>query len=362
MSGNKKVVTSEPREDFLDADTEIRGQDYVCLSFISPESVLKRKDLYFFQKFMRFYEAKVRFDNLESFLGKTVNEHNVRVDELTASLSKIVEDGTLDSKDKVAELSELISKTRIPLQDVFDSFRDYIAENREKIASMENIQDSYDDFMSKKGEELENDFHQENDFRTTVRGLKVRGVYSTHKEACARAKKLQQNDPLHNVYVGQVGYWLPWDPEPSRVQEQEYAEKELNELMKRYKENQEKRKELFEAEKDRKVSEARRQAATASSSSSDVTAGAAAAAASGAGGEDNSRVITESPLQSKEQVRDIREARELMEQMDAERLNIDPAKAREAIADFDREKAAEREMFPAPPKVTGVDDEDKPSA
>jgi len=361
MSGNKKVVKSEPREDFLDADAEIRGQEFVCLSFISPESVLKRKDLYFFQKFMRFYEAKVRFDNLESFLGKTVNDHNARVDELTASLSKIVEDGSLDSKDKVAELSELVSKARIPLQDVFDSFRDYVAENREKIASMENIQDSYDDFMSKKGEELENEFHQENDFRTTVRGLKVRGVYSTHKEACARAKKLQQNDPLHNVYVGQVGYWLPWDPEPSRVQEQEYAEKELNELMKRYKENQEKRKELFEAEKDRKVSEARRQAAAASSSSSDVTEGAAAAA-SGAGDEENSRVITESPLQSKEQVRDIREARELMEQMDAERLNIDPAKAREAIAEFDREKAAEREMFPAPPKVVEVDDEDKPSA
>lgn len=346
MSGNKKFEKSEPKEDFLDTDPEIRGQDYVCLSFISPESVLKRKELHFFQKFMRFYEAKVRFDNLEAFLGKTVNDHNVRVDELSASISKVVEDESLDKKDKVTELTELVSKARIPLQDVFDSFRDYIAENREKIASMENIQESYEDFMSKKGEELENDFHQENDFRTTVRGLKVRGVYSTHKEACARAKKLQQNDPVHNVYVGQVGYWLPWDPEPSRVQEQEYAEKELNELMKRYKENQEKRKELFEAEKDRKVSEARRQA----SASSDVTAGAAAAAAGG--GDDNMNlVVTESPLQSKEQLRDIREARELMEQMDAERINIDPSKARDAIADFDREKAAEREMFPAPSSV-----------
>ena len=358
MSGNKKNTKSEPKEDFLDTDAAIRGQEFVCLSFISPESVLKRKDLYFFQKFMRFYEAKVRFDNLESFLGKTVNDHNVRVDELSNSISKIVDDGNLDSKEKVSELTELMSKTRIPLQDVFDSFRDYIAENREKIASMENIQDSYDDFMSKKGEELENEFHQENDFRTTVRGLKVRGVYSSHQEACARAKKLQQNDPLHNVYVGQVGYWLPWDPEPSRVQEQEYAEKELNELMKKYKENQEKRKELFEAEKDRKVSEARRQAAAASSSS-DVTAGAAAASSSsGESDQENHRIITESPLQSKEQLRDIREARELMEQMDAERLNIDPAKAREAIADFDREKAMEREMFPAPTQSSGAGTDD----
>ena len=46
---------------------------------------------------MRFYEAKVRFDNLEAFLGKTVNEHNVRVDELSASIAKVVEDGSLDT-------------------------------------------------------------------------------------------------------------------------------------------------------------------------------------------------------------------------------------------------------------------------
>ncbi|NBV14804.1 MAG: hypothetical protein EBS07_12180 [Sphingobacteriia bacterium] len=347
MSGNNKKGNPEPKEDFLDADPEIRGQEYVCLSFISPEAVLKRKDLFMFHKFMRFYEAKVRFDNLEAFLGKTVNDHNMRVQELKESVTKIVENETMDLKEKTTEVNEIVAKAHIPLQDVFDSFRDYIAENRSKIANAENIQDAYEDFMMKKGEELEDEFHQDNSFRTTVRGLKVRGVYSTHKEACARAKKLQQNDPAHNVYVGQVGYWLPWDPEPSRVQEQEYAEKELNELMKRYKENQEKRKELFEADKDRRVSEARKQAG---SSSTSVTDGAAASS-------DNTRIVTESPLQSKEQLRDIREARELMEQMDAERLNIDPAQARNAIADFDRERALEREMYPAP-KETKDDGDD----
>ena len=37
-------------EDFLDEDTEIPGQRYVLLSFLSPEKVLDKKELYFFQK------------------------------------------------------------------------------------------------------------------------------------------------------------------------------------------------------------------------------------------------------------------------------------------------------------------------
>ena len=41
-----------------------------------------------------------------------------------------------------------------------------------------------------------------------------------------------------------VGKWLPWDPEPSQVGEQEYAEEKLNSLMKNYKENEE-AKDLF---------------------------------------------------------------------------------------------------------------------
>ena len=36
----------------------------------------------------------------------------------------------------------------------------------------------YDDFIFKKDEELENKFHEMQDFRTTVRGFKARGKFS----------------------------------------------------------------------------------------------------------------------------------------------------------------------------------------
>jgi hypothetical protein len=68
----------------------------------------------------------------------------------------------------------------------------------------------------------------------TLTGLKVRGVYDTHKEASVRAQVLRRKDPSFNVFVGQVGYWLPWDPECESIAEQEFQENQLNELVKKY--------------------------------------------------------------------------------------------------------------------------------
>lgn len=70
-----------------------------------------------------------------------------------------------------------------------------------------------------------------------IRGLKVRGVYATKEEADARAKKIGSFDKNFHVFVGQVGKWLPWDPDPESATDQVYREEKLQELMKNYKEN-----------------------------------------------------------------------------------------------------------------------------
>jgi hypothetical protein len=111
------------------------------------------------------------------------------------------------------------------------------------------IQDAYDTYLYKNKKRLEEAFFAKNAFRTTIRGLKVRGVYDTYAEGMARAKTLQKLDPDFNVYVGQVGFWLPWDPEPSEVPDQEYADDQLNQLMKKYKENESQRDEFYESMK-----------------------------------------------------------------------------------------------------------------
>lgn len=82
-----------------------------------------------------------------------------------------------------------------------------------------------------------------------VRGLKIRGVYGTREAADAQAKQLQSEDPDFHVFVGEVGKWLPWDPDPSSVTDQEYREEELQKLMQAYKKNQESVRNLEEERK-----------------------------------------------------------------------------------------------------------------
>jgi DNA repair exonuclease SbcCD ATPase subunit len=78
----------------------------------------------------------------------------------------------------------------------------------------------------------------------SIRGLKIRGSYNTYEEAKKRAEQLQKMDPDFHVFVGEVGKWLPWDPDPNSVEDNVYREKELNDLMKEYKKNRERTKEV----------------------------------------------------------------------------------------------------------------------
>lgn len=91
--------------------------------------------------------------------------------------------------------------------------------------------------------------------KTTLSGIKIRGAFPTYEEACAHAKKLQAVDEYFNVFVGEMGKWLPFDPNPDSeaVKDSEYANDQLNSMMKSYMENQEKAKIYHEQRKNEMV-------------------------------------------------------------------------------------------------------------
>ena len=180
----------EPTEDFLDVDQTIPGQKYCVLSFLSPEKILKHKESFLNTEFLKWLCDQSEF------------------------LDNVVLKG---------------DKTRL---------------------NYELVKEKYDDFIFSNEENLDNTFHEMQNFKTTVRGIKVRGVYSTQKEAEVRCKVLQRLYKRDNVFLGQVGYWLPWDPNPERVENTEYLEPELNKLMKQYKENAVKRDIYYQENKD----------------------------------------------------------------------------------------------------------------
>ena len=108
------------------------------------------------------------------------------------------------------------------------------------------VKDSYNNFLDANEERLDNAFNEACNFQTNTRGLKIRGSYSTQGEAELRCKLLREVDPNHNVYVGPVGMWMPWDPEAYKTGRVEYLEDQLNQLMSEKNKNEENAKIEFE--------------------------------------------------------------------------------------------------------------------
>jgi len=203
-------------EEYIDNDSPILGQSYVCLSFISPEKMIKQKEMFCFHKFMT-----NKFKEYSELMDRALDKNNGN--ETEAGLKKLDKD--------------LRERTKLEFNYTYNQFKG-----------------NYDDFIYKHGEEINGMYDTETDFKTSVRGLKVRGVYETYKEAEIRAKALQRRDRSFHVYVGTVGAWLPWDPEADKIQNEEYLEDELNSLIQEYKKNQVHKDMLYEQEKqDRKT-------------------------------------------------------------------------------------------------------------
>jgi len=173
-------VTESKKPDYLEVDEAIPGQNYVCLSFISPESLIQNKDAFKCVKFLQSYckEQNLKFDDVYS---------------------------------------------------------------------------KYQDFIYKYEDKLQRDFDEQNDFRTSIRGLKVRGVYDTREAAEDRAKKLSVRDSAFHTFVGQVGYWLPWDPNADKVESEIFQNSQLNDMMEKYQANNVNRDIFYEEQKRDKI-------------------------------------------------------------------------------------------------------------
>ncbi len=197
--------------DYLDEDKPIRGQNYVCLSFISPEDVLANKDVFYMGRFLQRFSKDM---------------------------------GTLFNalKTKYPGDEDMLNGIREANQYVFDET---------------DLQDQYRFFKDVNSADLEKEFHEKNDFKTSIRGIKVRGVFDTLKEAQNRADFLKKGGDKFDIFVGQVGVWCPWSPNPHDMEDVQYAEAQLNTLMSKYKDNVTQKDIFFEQRKNEKIEHAR---------------------------------------------------------------------------------------------------------
>ena len=195
--------------DLLDEDKPIANQKFVCLSFVSPETILKQKEIFFFEEFLNKWEFNKSMEKFLQFINFISFKYNISFEELNKE------------------------------------FVDFVQEEKINL-SKSNLADDYKTYLDNNEDDLQKKFDIENNFQTSTRGLKVRGIYSTQEEAELRCKMLREVDPNHDIMVGPVGMWMPWHPEAYKTGRVEYMEDELNQIMHEKQKNESNAKSAFE--------------------------------------------------------------------------------------------------------------------
>jgi len=207
---NADGSTNTKYVDLLDEDKPLSGQKFVCVSFVSPENILKQKNMFYFENFLKHFDFEK------------------------------------SSKKFLQFLNFLSYKYGLKFEDVVKEYQDFVKEEKDKLLET-TIEDDYKNFLDTYEEQLETEFNRVHNFQTSTRGLKVRGSFATQEEAELRCKMLREVDPNHNVYVGPVGTWMPWEPEAYKTGRVEYLEEELNQIMHEKERNEKQVKQEFDS-------------------------------------------------------------------------------------------------------------------
>jgi hypothetical protein len=205
--------------DLCDEDPPIAGQKFCCMSFVSPEKILKKREVLLFNSFVKNWDFSKSMERYNDFIQFLSFKYNLKVD------------------------------------DVITDFNDFVKEEGDKIKNV-GVEDDYKNFVDKHEEKFNEQFNRDHAFQTNVRGLKVRGVFSSQEEAENKCKALRKQDPNHDIFVGPVGIWIPWDPDAYKTGKVEFLEEELNQLHQEKIKNEALAKEEF----DKRVMETKRKA------------------------------------------------------------------------------------------------------
>ena len=205
--------------DVLDQDEKIAGQGFCCISFLSPDKILEKRELFLFDQFVQQYDFIKSMNKFGDFINYMSYKYGLNSEK------------------------------------VFEDFKEFGKEEEDRLKS-ESVSDDFQNFLDKNEDRLTEQFQREHGFHTSVRGLKSRGNFSSQEEAEFHCKKLRERDPNHDIFVAPVGVWLPWDPNAYKTGRVEFMEEELNKLHHEKIKNEKKAKEEF----DKRVQETKEKA------------------------------------------------------------------------------------------------------
>lgn len=190
---NTNKESGETKIDYLSVDNEISGQKFCCISFCEPSvDKLSHKESYIFNHFVK------QFSHI--LYLQWCKHHKISPD----------------------------SELEINNQEIYDR---------------------YTDFKAIKYKELCEQYQKETNNENHTRIVKVRGSYNSLDEAKAKAKRLRVEDEQFDVFVGQVGAWIPFNPVNINDVSPEYIEEKMQDLVKTHIQQEQHKEEIFNKRK-----------------------------------------------------------------------------------------------------------------
>ena len=213
--------TTEMRSDLLTRDPPIRGQEWMCFSYVSPEKYIKQREEFIFEQFVKNWDFNKSMQKFDPFLQFMSMKYSINEESLKEHFMEFVS----SEKKDMLKFSNGIS-------DDFKTFSEV-----------------HDDALTKKFDELVK-------FRTNVRGIIFRGAFATRDDAKLRCDVLKNCGDNFDIHITEMGAWVPMEPDPYKIGNISYAEPDLNRLMHERADNLKREDEVF----DKRVLDAKRDA------------------------------------------------------------------------------------------------------
>lgn len=195
--------------DLLNEDPVIPSQQYGCYSFVSPEKIIRKREMFMFEKFVKQWQYSKALSMFSDFTQFLSFKYNINAETI---------------------MNDLVE----------------FCKEEENVLKREDVEGDFKHFMDKNEERLAQEFNRENKFQTSVRGFINRGNFGSPEEAEKHAKELRDRDPNHDIFVGRNFVWTPLDPDAYKTGRVEFLEDELNQLHHEKLKNEKRAKEEFE--------------------------------------------------------------------------------------------------------------------
>ena len=205
--------------DLLSEDPVIPNQKYGCYSFVSPEKIIRKREIFMFEKFVKQWEYSKGLSVFSDFTQYLSFKYSLNAESV---------------------MNDLVE----------------FCKEEENVLKREDVEGDFKQFMDKNEDRLGQEFNRDNKFQTSVRGFINRGNFGTPEEAEKYAKEIRDRDPNHDIFVGRNFVWTPFDPDAYKTGRVEFLEEELNQLHHEKLKNEKQAKEEF----DKRLYEAKRKA------------------------------------------------------------------------------------------------------